>query len=82
MFSKRDLAKDTATAVVAGVTAKTVTTSVDSFTEIDSDSTPVSIGSTVVGLIVSWKVKPLTDACVDNVADRWQARKARKNDTE
>lgn len=48
-----------------------------------STETPVVVAGAVVGLIVSEKVKPVTDKAVDKtfdfVANRREARKARKS---
>lgn len=82
MFSKRTIAKFAAFTTVSVATTKATDTAIESFTEIDTDSAPVSIGTSVLGFVVALKLEPVTDTLVDNIADRWQARKDRKKDNQ
>lgn len=82
MFSKRYIAKVVAQTTV-GVAADTaLETTIEKTTDIDTDTITCTVGTAVFGWIVSEKLKPVTDAAVDKVADRWQSRKDRKNTPE
>jgi len=78
-MTKRELAKD----VAFGATSVAVTSAsnhaLEATTDIDTDATSVSVGTTVVGIVVAWKLKPLTDRGVDRVANTFSAiRTARR----
>lgn len=79
LFTKREIAKNAATAATSVLVSQSADAALDSFTEVDTDSIPVSVGTTVFGVIVAFKLAPITDHLVDRVADRLDARKARKN---
>jgi len=82
MLSKRNLAKTVAQTTVGVAADSALETAIEKTTDIDTDTIPVTVGTAIFGYIVSCKLSPYTNAAVDNVADRWQARKARKNNPE
>ena len=79
MYTKRDFAKDVVNVSTCFAADSAAEATLEATTDIDTDSTSCSIGTAVFGLLVGWKLRPVTDKAVDVVADRLAARKARKN---
>lgn len=70
MFSKIEIAKNAASAVVAGVTGRLVSNLIIANTDLTDDSTTVNVTADVAGMYVAYKARPYTDAAVENTALR------------
>lgn len=77
-FTPRNVAKHVATAVVAMKVNAVTKTAIADHTRFEEDDTIVKIAGGVAGWYVSDKVKPYTDKAVDTVADKIEARRAKK----
>lgn len=78
----RVIAKWTAETIVAANVTAATQHALTEYTEIDTDSKPVEVGTGLFGWYVSQKLSPVTDAIVDRTADRVVAWKNRKNQTD
>ena len=73
-----NIAKFALRQVVALNVAKAATTALETYTEIDTDTITVTVGTGVVGQLVALKTKPYTDAIVDKAVAVKMRRKMRK----
>lgn len=85
-LSARQLAKDAVGAAISMKVAQVAKNAIADYTQFESDTIVVKLGTQVVGGIVAQKLSPLTDKAVDKTADfiteKREARKAKKNATE
>lgn len=77
-MTKTDIAKLAASMVVAGKVTQITENQIAEHTSLDSDSTTVHVGATVVGQLVAYKLRPVTDEIVDTVIARYQSYKQKK----
>lgn len=78
-LNPRAIAKFTTMAAVSLGVKSATDLVIESTTDIDTDSFPVDLSTTVFGAVVAVKLSPKTDAVVDLVADKRIARKIAKN---
>lgn len=71
--TKTDIAKLALSTIVSRKTADLVSDQAATHTELDPDSATVEIGSMVVGSLVAYKARPLTDKIVDKTVDAYQS---------
>lgn len=83
MLSKRQIAKfatrGIVTSAVAQASNKTMTTVIDPDTDFCEKN--IETGSSIIGYVVSLKLRPYTDAAVDRVAD-WHINRKNANTPE
>lgn len=79
--TKTEIAKWAAQAVVAAKVARFAKDQVEDYTQYDRDNVVVDVGCSVIGYQVASKLRPYTDKAVDVTIERYQAWRARKNET-
>lgn len=79
--TKTEIAKWAVQAVVSAKVSSFTSDQLVERTDLDEDSIAVDIGSSVVGYVVASKLRPVTDAAVDTVVERYQSWRKSKNET-
>ena len=79
----REVAKYLVRSAIALKTAELTAATIADHTHFDQDDMVVKLGAGAVGMVVSTKLKPVTDKMVDTTADRlteqWNKRRTKKN---
>lgn len=79
--TKTDIAKMAVSMVVSRKAADASEHVAVNHFNLDEDSTTVTVGSTVFGAVVSYKLRPLTDAAVDKTVARYQSWRSSRKET-
>ena len=86
LYLTRQVAKWVLISLVDVKTTQITAETIADYTNYEKDDLIVKLGSGAVGMIVSAKIKPVTDAAVDRTADfaikQWQKRKSTKKETQ
>lgn len=86
LYLTRSVAKWVLISIVDVKTTQITAEGIADYTNYEKDDLIVRLGSGAVGMIVSARLKPVTDAAVDKTADfavkQWEKRKTKKETQE